>query len=193
MDEKWKKILIDNEPTWYSISNHGRVRNDKTGRILKFSVNHKGYYLVTIYHSGKRYTKSVHRLVANAFLYRKVFFRKLGKYVKTSSPFQVNHKDTNKKNNYDWNLEWCTQSYNQIHAIKYNLIKRRIGIDHHSNVYSEELIRQICSMIDADYKNKYICEYLLVPKHLVTDIRCGRSWRHISKNYLFSAKLDDGG
>ena len=48
----------------YSVSNFGKVRNDKTGRILKPAINKHGYSNVFI--KGKNY--KVHRLVAETFL-----------------------------------------------------------------------------------------------------------------------------
>jgi hypothetical protein len=33
--EIWKKIILEGIETFYSVSNKGQVRNDKSGRILK--------------------------------------------------------------------------------------------------------------------------------------------------------------
>lgn len=65
----------------------------------------RGAYLaVQLYKNGKKCYKSIHRLVAEAFI---------------PNPFnypQVNHKDENKLNNSDSNLEWCSSEYNQIYS-----------------------------------------------------------------------------
>ena len=43
--ENWKKeVGYEN----YSVSNHGNVRNDKTGRILKFGSDRVGYLMVNL-------------------------------------------------------------------------------------------------------------------------------------------------
>jgi hypothetical protein len=51
----------------YSISNFGNVRNDKTGRILKPSIDSHGYYKVDLFNDGKKSTKKIHILVAKVF------------------------------------------------------------------------------------------------------------------------------
>jgi hypothetical protein len=99
MQEVWVKIIYNN---LYSVSNFGRVRNDKTGRILSTRPDKKGYARASL--QGKEY--KVHRLVAEHF-------------IKNPDPEkfnQVNHIDCNKLNNYIENLEWCDNSHNQIHA-----------------------------------------------------------------------------
>lgn len=67
--EQWKKIK---EFENYSISNTAKVRNDKTGRILKTCKNSDGYEFITfkIYtdKKPKTYLKKIHRLVAEAFV-----------------------------------------------------------------------------------------------------------------------------
>ena len=52
----------------YSISNHGRVRNNCTGRILKPDTIKNGYYRVGLCTKGKVSRYLVHRLVAIAFV-----------------------------------------------------------------------------------------------------------------------------
>lgn len=62
-DEEWKQI-----PGFaYSLSNWGRVRNDKNGK-LKAVRNHRWVIQVDIYKDGKRYTVNVPRMEANLFI-----------------------------------------------------------------------------------------------------------------------------
>ena len=66
IEEEWKKI-----PQFdYSISNYGRIRNDKNGK-LKSLRYHRWMIQVDIYKDGKRYTIDVPRLEAMLFI-RKV-------------------------------------------------------------------------------------------------------------------------
>ena len=62
-DEKWKQI-----PGFtYSLSNWGRVRNDKNGK-LKATRNHRWIIQADIYKDGKRYTINVPRMEAHLFI-----------------------------------------------------------------------------------------------------------------------------
>lgn len=90
------------------VYNSGLVHNKKyfisKEIILKNATISKGYLGVTLTKDKKRYPKKVHRLVAQAFIDN------------PENKPQVNHKDCNKQNNCVDNLEWCTNSENQIHA-----------------------------------------------------------------------------
>ena len=109
MKEKWKDIKgFEN----YQISNLGNVKTKERyyinnlgykvhikEKLMKFSER-SGYYVVNLRKNGIRYSKQVHRLVAENFL-PSIENKKI-----------VNHKDFNKKNNCVDNLEWCTQQEN---------------------------------------------------------------------------------
>ena len=175
--EIWKKIIIKKQITKYSISNLGKVRNDKSNRILKPQKDKKGYMRIQLHHDGIVYTKKVHRLVARAFLQ------------KTLTKKQVNHIDGNKSNNKVENLEWCTNRQNQIHAWKIGLQKPRCGLDNPGNKYSPELIEKICNLLEKGYSTKKIKKCLNIKSnnicisYLINDIRKRKGWVHISKNY----------
>jgi hypothetical protein len=93
----------------YSVSSYGRIRNNKNNKFL-VPILRARYLTVNFCLPGKiRYSKSIHRLVAEAFI------------PNPENKPQVNHKNGNKSNNHDWNLEWVTSSENQVHAIKTGL------------------------------------------------------------------------
>ena len=125
MEEIWK--WIDGYENMYQVSNLGRVRSvDRDvycevspnklqhiyGKVLKQGTNHKGYPIVYLSKDGKQKTITVHRLVALTFIENPL-----------NLP-QVNHIDGDKTNNNVSNLEWCDNSYNQIHAHKTGLFPR---------------------------------------------------------------------
>ena len=62
--EVWAEIK-DISP--YEVSNTGKVRNSKTGRIMKTHINKKGYESISLRKNKTYVTKRVHRLVADAF------------------------------------------------------------------------------------------------------------------------------
>ena len=104
--EIWKPI--PSYETLYEISNNGVVKSLRTGAV-KCSSNNGKYKQVTLTKNGTSKTYKVHRLVAQAFI------------PNPNNYPQINHIDGNKKNNNAENLEWCTNSVNQIHAYSHNL------------------------------------------------------------------------
>lgn len=96
MKETWK--LIDFKPN-YSVSNMGRIRNNKSNRILKpWKIN--SYLKVKI--GGKKIL--VHRLVAYAFI------------PNPENLPVVNHINGVGSDNNLTNLEWTTYKGNTFHS-----------------------------------------------------------------------------
>ena len=60
------KIIKDFEK--YEVSNFGNIRNYKTGRILKPSIDGRGYYKVSLYKDGNLCNKKIHKLVGEYFI-----------------------------------------------------------------------------------------------------------------------------
>ena len=111
----WKPIK--NYESLYEVSNTGLVKscyrqinNESYKRsvpekILKPSLNGRGYQQVVLYKDGIPKTFKVHTLVANTFL------------DKFSNNLTVNHKDENKLNNHVSNLEWLTIQDNLAYSM----------------------------------------------------------------------------
>jgi len=118
--EIWK--TIEDFPD-YEVSNLGRVKSFKKykeGKILKPQKNNGGYLYVNLWKDGKQYTKTIHRLVLEAF-----------NPVENMDRFECNHKNGLKLYNiYPNNLEWVTRSENQKHAYKIGLKKGLKGENH---------------------------------------------------------------
>ena len=102
--EIWKQI--SNLP--YEISSLGKIRNLK-GKVLKTYIQNSGYEQIKLNYQGLHIHKSIHRLVAEAFIANPL------------NKIYVNHIDGNKLNNTVNNLEWCTNSENILHARKTGL------------------------------------------------------------------------
>lgn len=101
-NEIWKKVK---EFCEYEVSNMGRVR--KGEKILKAQKDSGGYMYVALRHNNdKPVNRSIHRLVAIAFI------------PNPDNLPQVNHKDETKTNNNLDNLEWCTAKYNRNYGTK---------------------------------------------------------------------------
>ena len=120
--EEWRSIP---EFDGYQVSSLGRVKSTDRfcgdrpgvtkGKILKPFRNKRGYLEVNLYKNSKSTAKIIHRLAAKAFI---------------SNDFnkpQVNHIDGNKLNNKISNLEWMSNSENQLHAYSLGLQPSRAG------------------------------------------------------------------
>ena len=102
--EEWRDIK--GFERLYQVSNLGNVRRiiGKKERIVKQSPNNQGYLRLTLCKNNVKYSKRVHRLVAEAFL------------PNPDNLPEVNHKDECKTNNRADNLEWCTAQYNHDYS-----------------------------------------------------------------------------
>lgn len=106
MKEEWKRYRDSS----YEISSEGRIRNYKTGHILKAHKKHNGkkendYVRVRIKVDGEKKTKSIHRMVAECFLEN------------YSDDLEVNHKNSIKNDNRLCNLEMTTKEENYQHSL----------------------------------------------------------------------------
>ena len=101
--EVWKKITGFD---FYEVSTLGRVRSLKFGKekILIGGKNRGGYKCFNIKdNNGKVHFKTVHRLVAIAFIENKEKYE------------FINHLNKDKNNNSVDNLEWCSIRENNTH------------------------------------------------------------------------------
>lgn len=94
----------------YFVSKRGNVYSHHSKNMieLKRCPTKDGYLRVCLWKNGKGVCKTIHRLVAEAFI------------PNPENKPQINHKNGNKKDNRVQNLEWSTQSENQLH--KYRIL-----------------------------------------------------------------------
>ena len=177
--EKWLHIKIPTIPGKYLISNFGRVYSILTERILRFFVNRTGYYQVALPNSKtKMITYKVHRLVALHFI----------KESHTTIRNHVNHKDGNKLNNHEDNLEWVTIQENNQHAIDNNLRPNSIGENNYIAKVTNDYVEIVCRLIANGITNKEICKIMKITnvneRNRINKIRRKILWKHISDKHF---------
>ncbi len=96
---RWKRIQLNDEPSNYSVTRGGLVKNNKTGKLMKQHTFH-AYNVVHLTHRLQSTHPAVHILVANAFLKRK------------NPGDEVDHIDRNKRNNSASNLRFISKRGN---------------------------------------------------------------------------------
>lgn len=118
MEEIWKEI--DGYEGYFEVSNLGNFRSKDRivgykgygtrlypGKDLKTDNSGvEGYQRITLMKEGVKKRYMCHRLVAQMFIPNP-----------ENKPF-VNHINGDKKDNRATNLEWCTQSENELHSFR---------------------------------------------------------------------------
>lgn len=163
----WKPILENGNETGYSVSNIGTVRYN--GAPVKiYTTATPGYPTVYLKNLGN--TQCVHRLMAEAFI------------PNPENKKQVNHINGKKTINWVGNLEWVTPKENAEHAWKIGLVNNR-GENQGANIYSESTIENACRLMTRGFKNIEISKKTGIHPKMVSDIRMGKRWCHVSIEY----------
>jgi len=167
--EVWKSVV--GYEGKYEVSNLGSVRSlprpierfvngnlcvyFKKGRILKLNSSGSNYLRVELCLTGIRKKHYVHRLVAEAFIPNP-----------TNLPC-VNHKYGDKTDNKSTNLQWCSYSENNQHAIDTGL-SLRVGETCHLSKLSEQQVLDICSKLDGGSltPTQIALEYGVTPENI---------------------------
>ena len=151
----------------YQISNHGRVRNKKTGKILKPYLT-RGYLRVSLYNELGRKCKLVHRLVAEAFL------------PNPNNKPDVNHINGCKTDANACNLEWVSASENMSHAHS-NGLRPVLNTQGEKNGFSKLTKFQVMQikhlLAEGKSTQKTIGSQFNVSRETISSIKNGRRWQ----------------
>jgi len=150
----------------YSISNYGKVANNKSSRILTPIITKKGYLTVRLYNSDGYKQLRIHRLVACEFI-ENIY----------NKP-QVNHIDFDKTNNKYDNLEWVDNSENVIHNVSNNRHNPSLGIKSHFSKLKDDDIVNI-RLLSKTMNNVEISKIYNITPANIGNIVNKKTWRHI--------------
>ena len=151
----------------YNISTDGTIVNVATNTTLKPFIDRRGYENYSLWgDDGSRKTFRCHQLVARMFLDNPNHYP------------QVDHLDCNKRNNSVSNLEWVSNDENQSRA-------RRNGLYAPANTYPEDLIHEICKLLEAGYNIYEVSDILGAPQDLIFCVYHRITWKSISWGYNF--------
>jgi hypothetical protein len=149
-----------------------RIKRPKKGEYIsksilrKGNIGKRGYVQIPLSKNGKRYSKTMHQIVAVSFLENPNNYK------------EVNHINGIKHDNRVENLEWCSRSENIIHAVKTGLLPVTKGSERIQSKITEE------QAIEIKYSDKSIKGITFAKKYNVTNanisnIRKGVTWKHI--------------
>lgn len=182
--EIWKDIV--GYEGLYQVSDLGRVksltrtfirsngrRQTIKERVLSICTDEAGYPLVYLHRPelSKGSTKKIHRLVAIA-------------HIENPNEYEyVNHKNGVKSDCQKSNLEWCTQSYNCLHAFSMGLRLSDCGEGFRwSKLNNEDVadIRQIYAWGRVSLNT--IGDLYDVTKNCIWKIVKYKNWKHLKTN-----------
>ena len=178
MFEEWRYITEASVPgimpNMYQISNFGRARSfGKRKMILVPVETNNGYFRYNLRNiDGSSRYHLVHRIVMIEF-----------NPVEGYEYLQVNHKDGNKSNNFIYNLEWCTASYNIQHAFDNGLKTQYHGEECSWATITNEQADQIGYLLTQDFSHQEISNITNCPKYIIDSISTGTTWRNVFEKY----------
>lgn len=189
MTDRNPRIIKRNKELWkpiegfpgYEISNMGLIKSLKRiiernngkslplpERLLKPTIHKDGYHLIHLRRENKTCPKLISIIVIQHF----------GK-PKPSTKHECNHKDGDKSNNWDNNLEWMTPQENVQHAHATGLIQIK-GENHPGSKLTEKEVKKIRSLYaTGKYTYIKISKIFGISPINIGNIIRNETWRHI--------------
>jgi len=169
--EIWKPVKDFSK---YETSNFGNVRSYKQSSIINSfqsklltpNYGSYGHAAVSLRKGNKTYTKSIHRLVLEAFV------------GSCPSGHEANHKDSNPQNNRLTNLEWTTPSKNIKHSFKYGYNSNAGECSPTAKLRDEEVL-EIRRLAKQGVKLITIAKMFKIDRGHTSAIVNRKKWNHI--------------
>ena len=143
------------------------------GRVLRTTVNDRGYERLSIITKGKSRRCGVHQLVAEAWLPKPV--RAIGS---KRGQFVVNHKDGDKLNNNASNLEYVTSTANIAHARASGVLSVK-GTRNSKAKLVDDDIREIRELYSHGARQVDLAEQFGVDQTTISSIVRRQAWAHV--------------
>lgn len=175
--EEWRDVV--GWEGWYEVSSLGRVRRVKpyhglyAGHVLKSGVGTHGYLALRLHQPGRGHTRTVHSLVAEAFI------------GPLEDGFEVNHKDANKLNPRATNLEYIPHLKNVRHSIEHGLTLNRYqlpalpGSQHGGAKLTEADVLAMRALPRRRGLGRELARKHGVTEGIISEILSGKRWRHV--------------
>ena len=171
--EEWRPVV--GFESAYEVSSLGRIRGfigsqgrvRKIPRLLHPRVSKSGYPIVTIKRLDYKKSRSVHSLVARAFLGPR------------PEGHQVNHIDLNRQNAALSNLEYLTCGDNLRHSYRAGTMTRK-GEANSCAKIDENSVAAIVLMSKAGANQFQIADKFKIHQSTVSDVLSGRTWAHVT-------------
>lgn len=142
-----------------------RLTNDYK---MKQYDNGHGYLRVCLRDDNRQKFYLVHRLIAEHFI------------PNPKNYLFVNHIDGNKRNNDISNLEWCTPSYNNSHALYAGLRKSSSGERHGKAKLTDKKVIEIRRILFLKEMNqRQVAEKYNVSSKTINQIFKRKIWKHL--------------
>lgn len=159
---------------YYTVTSDGEFYSDNSGKMKTRNRAGTEYQIInfSLISGGKR-TFRAHRLVLMAF-----------NPVENMDELEVNHIDGNKKNNKLENLEWCTTSENQLHAIRTGLSTIKRGEECPSHKLTEKDVLKVFELKEEGLTNREIAKIVNCTPSNISCILNGKSWKNLKAQRL---------
>lgn len=169
MEQRRLASFLPDIKDFYTITTDGDVYSDNSGKMRTRNKAGTEYQIINFMKKdGTKKCYRLHRLVMMAF-----------EPIPNPEEMEVNHKDGNKKNNKFSNLEWCTSSENQKHAIRTGLQKPRRGEKSNFSKLTEEDVLEVYSLHEQGRSDADIAEKVKCSASNIHSILSGKSWKYL--------------
>jgi len=188
IDEIWKDI--PGYEGFYQISNKGRVKSlvfkdYKREKILKYCKNINRYstrFFIDLKRNCIKERFYIHQLVALAFI------------GPCPEGMEVCHNDGNAENNCAENLRYGTHQENMRDMIRHgtNNGKGPAGEKNGNSILTDNQVKEIIQQINDGINFEQIANNFNVSIPVISNIKCKRLWKHLSKDVEFKERVNKG-